>query len=145
MNAELVKVAAGEYGVNEIPGDKSNPDINKYFDIIGHTWADDEVAWCSAFVNWVAKSTNHEYSGELTARSWLSKGHKVEQPEPGDLVIYWRESPASWKGHVGFFFNRVDSHIWTLGGNQDNMVKVTPYPDYRLLGFRRLEKRTENM
>ncbi len=25
-------------------------------------------------------------------------------PLPGDIVIFWRGSPASWEGHVGIFF-----------------------------------------
>jgi hypothetical protein len=30
-------------------------------------------------------------------------GTKVAYPEPGDIVVFWRESPQSWKGHVGIF------------------------------------------
>lgn len=61
-------------------------------------------------------------------------------PEPGDVVIFWREDPQSWKGHVGFFFGySQDGHrVYCLGGNQGNQVSVSAYPTNTVLGFRRL-------
>ncbi len=132
MRLVLLNRALGEYGVTEIPGDKSNPEINKYFDITGHTWADDEVSWCGAYMNWVCKTEGFQYSGELTARSWM-QFEEVTDPKPGDIVIFWREDPNSWKGHLGFWIRKQDSVIWTLGGNQGNMVQISDYPAYRLL------------
>lgn len=138
MRLILLETAIKEYGITEIPGDKSNPEINKYFDIIGHTWADDEVSWCSAYVNWVCKSQGFEYSNELVARSWLDMPHVTSsQVKPGDVVVFWRESINSWKGHVGFFIKKNKKGVYTLGGNQDNQVNIKPYPEYRILGYRR--------
>lgn len=139
MRLILLDTAIKEYGVREIPGDKSNPEINKYFDLIGHTWADDELAWCSAYVNWVCKSQGFEYSGKLNARSWLDiEGHVTStQVKPGDIVIFWREDIMSWKGHVGFFIKKNKTGVYTLGGNQNNEVNIKPYPEYRILGYRR--------
>ena len=100
----------------------------------------DETAWCSAFANYVAKTSGHEYTGKLNARSWLDAGEEIENPEKGDIVVLWRESPSSWKGHVGFFVKQTRNYVYVLGGNQGNAVSIRAYDIKRLLGFRRLRK-----
>lgn len=146
MRLILLDRAIKEYGVTEIPGDKSNPEINKYFDLIGHTWADDEIAWCGAFVNWVCKSEGFEYTGKLTARSWLDlDGHVTStQVKPGDLVIFWRDNINSWKGHVGFFVKKNKDGVYCLGGNQNNQVNIKVYPEHTVLGYRRPKYLVQN-
>ena len=137
----LIERALGEYGVMEIPGHMDNPDILKYFHEIGHEWVEhDETAWCSAYVNWVAKKEGCEYTGKLNARSWLDVGEIVLNFQLGDVAILWRENPSSWKGHVGFPIRKEGDTIWLLGGNQTNMVRISPYPYNRVLGYRRLDK-----
>ena len=137
---KILDLAFSQYGISEIPGKgKNNPEIMKYFDIIGHKWVtEDETAWCSAFVNWVCKMAGTEYTGELNAKSWLKKGIKIDFPQIGDVVIIWRESMNSWKGHVGFYIKSNNDYIWILGGNQSNKVKISAYPKFKLLSYRRL-------
>ena len=91
-------------------------------------------------MNWVAKKAGMESSGLGNARSWLNVGIPVVNPEPGDVVVFWRESPNSHKGHVGVFmgYSQDQSRIYTLGGNQNNQVGETAYSKGQLLGFRRL-------
>jgi uncharacterized protein (TIGR02594 family) len=141
-----IEKAFGEYGVREITGKGDHPRIIQYFDEIGYDGKKlkDETAWCSAFANWVAKTTGYEYSGRLNARSWLEVGEKVEEPEFGDLVVLWREKPKSWKGHVGFYVRQTDRYIYILGGNQKNSVSIRAYSKERLLEYRRLSKIKEN-
>lgn len=127
------------YGLEEVPGEENNPMILRMFEDIGHGWNQaDETAWCSAFINWLAWSLRLEYTGKLTARSWLEIGESVQEPQRGHVVIYWRDDPQSWKGHVGLFVRKQGSTIWTLGGNQDNKVCVKGYSDNRLLAYREL-------
>lgn len=127
------------YLLKEIPGELHNMAILNFFSEIGHSWIrDDETAWCSAFINYLAKINGVEYSNKLDARSWLNVGANVTEPSVGDIVVYWRESLASWKGHVGLYMGHIDDQVFCLGGNQDNMVCIKPYPLNRLLGFRRL-------
>ena len=131
--------ALSQYGVTEIPGPANNPNILSYFNYIGHTWVQgEETAWCSAFANWVCKKEGKPYSGSLTARSWLDVGEHVFVPKLGDIVVLWRESPTSWKGHVGFYINHDDAMVYVLGGNQDNQVNIKAYPRVRVLEYRRL-------
>lgn len=138
----IINKALSEYGVKEIVGSKDNLRIVKYFNDIGFDGAKlkDETAWCSAFANWVAKTSGYEYSGALTARSWLRTGTSTASPTIGDIVVFWRESPKSWKGHVGFFIKETKRFVYVLGGNQRNMVCVKAYPKYRLLDYRQLAK-----
>jgi hypothetical protein len=93
-------------------------------------------------MNWIAMEAGFERTDSGLARSWLNSGFSVENPEPGDVVVYWREDPESQKGHVGLFmgYSKNQSRIYTLGGNQDDSVSVSAYPTERLLGFRRLTK-----
>ena len=134
---KLLKIAFTQYGIREISGEVSNIEVNKYFDALGLNY-DDNYAWCSAFLNWCCMEAGLNYSGKLNARSWLEVGEEVAEPELGDIVIFWRESEDSWKGHVAIYINDDGNHIYVLGGNQNNMVCIKSYPSYRLLGFRRL-------
>lgn len=140
MNQEILKILFSQVGVSEIRGQEDNPEILKYFRESGFLDSSikDETAWCSAFANWVANKLGIERSGKLTARSWLNVGCQVSTPEPGDVVIFWRESPSSWKGHVAFFINQDEKNIYVLGGNQANQVGLNPYPKERLIEYRRL-------
>lgn len=138
---QLLKIAFNELGTEEITGDKHNPEVLKYAKdtkIAGVTT--DEIAWCSTFVNWVAWKAGLQISGKANARSWLNVGTKVSVPEPGDIVVYWRESPQSWKGHVGFFigFSFDKKRVYTLGGNQGNRVSVSAYRVDNVLSYQRL-------
>lgn len=136
-----LSIALTQYKVREFIGSGHNPQVLKYFDATrfeGQSWITDETAWCSAFMNWCAEHSGLEKSGELNARSWLEIGEKVEVPQPGDVVILWRESKTSWKGHVGIYVNEKGSSINVLGGNQNNEVNISPYPKEQLLGYRRL-------
>lgn len=139
----MIHKALTQYGIKEIQGPVSNnPEIIKYFVASSQLWVKtDETAWCSAFVNWVAKETGHEYTGELNARSWLKVGEPIEHfQRVGDVVVLWRVSKKDWRGHVGLFISEDEDYIWILGGNQGNMVCIKPYPKHRLLGYRRLRK-----
>lgn len=142
----LLQIAINEIGVKEIPGTGNNPQIMNYARQAGFPdYVSDDIAWCSLFMNWVAQKSGLERSKSLAARSWLNFGIPVSNPEPGDVVIYWRESRDSWKGHVGIFmgFSADLKRIYCLGGNQGNQVSVTAYPAEMLLGFRRLRPDSE--
>ena len=138
---KLVEKALKEYGVSEIIGEENNDRIMQYFADIGQTWVtNDETAWCSAFMNWVALQAGYERSNKLNARSWLEVGEEVKTPQVGDIVVFWRQSPESWKGHVGIFISKINGGVMTLGGNQNNSVCIKPYTEDRVLSYRRLDK-----
>jgi len=129
------------YGLKETIGASHNPQILAMFAEIGFDWVDnDEVAWCSAALNYFCKKLGYERSGKLDARSWLKMPIFVLKPQLGDIVVLWRYSPADWRGHVGLFINWDEENVWVLGGNQSNMLSIASYPRDRVLGFRQTRK-----
>ena len=103
------------------------------------------VQWCAAFINAVLE--NHDIPGSetvsqhpLVARSFLSWGVAVDEPQPGDIAIFPRGQ--AWQGHVGFYVSTVyrdgEKWYWILGGNQDNSVSYKLYPANKTIGIRRL-------
>lgn len=139
----ILRIATDELGVREIEGSEHNPRIVNYAKEAGLDWVnDDETPWCSIFMNWVATKANFQKTNSALARSWLQVGFEVDDPEPGDVVVYWREKRSGIKGHVGIFlgFSSDKSRIYTLGGNQMNAVSISAYSAKRLLGFRRISK-----
>jgi uncharacterized protein (TIGR02594 family) len=137
---KIIKIALTQIGVKEIKGRQDNPAVLKYFDEIGFNGSQlkDETAWCSAFANWVCKKAGLPYTGKLNARSWLKMGQQVYNPQLGDIVVFWRNDPNSWQGHVAFFVRETRNWVYVLGGNQNNQVKISAYPKNRLLQYRRL-------
>jgi uncharacterized protein (TIGR02594 family) len=138
---DLLKIAFKELGNEEILGNQHNPEILKYASETGiKSITSDEIPWCSTFINWVAKKAGLQYSGKANARSWLNIGTRVSTPEPGDIVVFWRESHESWKGHVGIFLgvSTDKKRVYCLGGNQGNRVSVSAYRLNTVLAFQRL-------
>lgn len=141
-STELFIHACQYYGEREVPGKGNNPTILQWLKDI-FPWVEDEIAWCSAFMTAMAKQCNMDHPQEKAgaARSWLNVGQAViDSPVPGDVCVFWRESPSSWKGHVAMFVRETDKFIWVLGGNQSDQVNIRPYTKSRLLSIRRLSK-----
>ena len=147
--SKLLHAAFTQVGITEVKGEQDNPEIVKYFNELGFDGSrlKDETAWCSAVLGYLCKKLHLPYSGRLNATSWLDVGVPVDNPVPGDIVIFWRgqskgeliDGTNIQKGHVGIFINRRDEMIWVLGGNQSNSFTLSPYSEVRLLGYRRLE------
>lgn len=141
MNQDLLYWALTKYGDKEVSGDVDSSSIMQMAKDCGFdSYVHDEISWCSLFVNWVALQAKYTRSGSLAARSWLNIGFATATPEIGDVVVLWRESPQSWKGHVGLFIRHQGTNVYILGGNQGNMVNISAYPATQILGYKVLEK-----
>ena len=139
----LVTQARKFYGLKEIVGKDNNKIIIQFFKETGNgKIKNDEVAWCSVFVGYCAKQAGFDLKIKPTAKSWLEVGKTITEPQPGDIVVFWREDPNSWKGHVSIFIGKDEetNEIICLGGNQDDQVCIRKYDANSVLGFRRLEK-----
>lgn len=118
---------------------------------LDNTWPEhDEVPWCAAFVNYIAWLMRLPRSKSLRARTWLEVGTPVCQRDAliGFTVVILQRgggnqpdaSVIQAPGHVGFFggFDEVANKILLLGGNQSDTVKLSSYPESRILGIRSL-------
>lgn len=135
-------------GVRETAGLASTPLIVAMLRLDQAWPGGDDVAWCSAFVNWIAWLLRLPRSKSLAARSWLTVGRLValEHARPGfDVVILTRGAEpqpgphvVDAPGHVGFFAGFESGYVWILGGNQGDAVSLARFPSGRVLGVRRL-------
>ena len=96
--------------------------------------------WCAAFINACERAVGNPGTGKLNARSFLAYGEKIDlqKAEKGDIVVFKRGG-STWQGHVSYFYSydMKDDGLWVLGGNQADMVRLSFYPRYKLLGVRR--------
>jgi len=141
-NTELYNVAAHYLGVQEWAGkDSNNPVVLDFYKQAGHPEVKtDEVPWCAAFVNSVLHDCGIKGTGALNARSFMKWGKEVpsHRINLGDIIVFWRESPTSWKGHVAFFAGYdAEGNILSLGGNQGDAVSIKSYDKSKLLTVRR--------
>ena len=140
----IIKEARKHYGIEEIEGNKHNKAILNFFKETGNgAIKTDEDAWCSVFVSYCAKQAGLNYSKKANAKSWLQQGTATTNPKPGDIVVFWREDPDSWEGHVAIYLGRDEStnEIICLGGNQDDQVCIRNYYTNRVIGYRTLTKK----
>lgn len=139
-------VAQTWVGAREVLGNKSNPLIVAMLQTCDTGTDNDEVAWCSAFVNFICKQLRLPRSKSLAAKSWMDVGFPIsvfDAKPDADIVIFNRTANPAL-GHVGFFAG-IDSHqeeanktIVILGGNQSNSVSLQHFPIDQIAGVRRL-------
>ena len=140
MIPQYMKTARSLIGTKEIVGKKDNPVVMAMYADVGHKWVQhDEVAWCAAFVGSCLEKNGIRSTRKLNARSYLDWGVEVplSKARKGDIVIFERGGPQSWKGHVAFFEGVAGTKVKVLGGNQANAVNVKPYSKSKVLGVRR--------
>lgn len=131
-----VAVARAELGVRPFAPGESNPRIVDYHRGTNVEGYDDKISWCSSFVNWCLGNAGIVGTGSALARSWLNWGDPLAKPRLGCVTVLWRESPDSWKGHVGFFIRQQEHQVILLGGNQDGTVRELAYSDESVIAWR---------
>lgn len=94
---------------------------------------DDETPWCAAFVGAMLESVGIISSRFESARSYLTWGSKISNPELGCIVVFSRDGG----GHVGFVVGRDErGNLLVLGGNQSDEVNVKAFSRERVVGYR---------
>ena len=68
----------------------------------------------------------------LASISWLKFGEELDAISYGCVLVFWRGSPASRKGHVGFYVSEDNECFHVLGGNQSNRISVSRIAKNRL-------------
>lgn len=124
-------------GIEEFKGEaKHNPRILEYHATVRGGLDEDEVHWCSSFVNWCIEQSDISGTNSALARSWEKWGQRLSGPQTGAVAVFWRKSKSSGLGHVGFFVEESASSVSVLGGNQGDRVSIAPQSKERLLGYR---------
>ena len=130
---EWIQIAKREIGVKEVRGGE-NPRIIEYHSKTTLRASEDEVAWCSAFVNWVMAQCGMERSHSAAARSWLGCETRLKGFKKYAIVVFKRGNSA-WQGHVAFCIDDLGSSIRCLGGNQSDQVSYATYRKSDVLGY----------
>lgn len=120
-------------GTREIPGPKHNSMIVGWWKRLGgYNFNDDETPWCGGFVGHCIETAGLPFPKLYPrAQSWASWGRSVP-PSVGAVVVFKR--PGG--GHVGFLVGESPTNYYVLGGNQSNMVNITPLAKNRAVAIR---------
>jgi uncharacterized protein (TIGR02594 family) len=128
--------AFNEIGVHE-QGNNSGPDLARYRQLA--QCGVDHDPWCAIFVNAMLASCNPAVPGTRSASSQSFRDSanfvKLGGPALGAIVVFWRNSPRSGLGHVGFYRGETAESVYVLGGNEDNMVQIEPLSKSQLRGY----------
>jgi uncharacterized protein (TIGR02594 family) len=128
--------AWGDLGVAEIAGSQHNARVVRYYAEVGHPEiADDEVAWCAAFLGACLERSGVRSTRSLMARSYLGWGDPAPEPAYGAIAVLSRGFDPRL-GHVGFLVGSTSADVILLGGNQGDAVGVQAFPRSRLLALR---------
>lgn len=142
---QLAQRLVGE--VREVRGPQADPFILWCHASCGVVTTEDEVPWCSSFLNRLAWLLRLPRSKSARARSWLTVGTPVawSAVAVGDVVVLNRGgSPdptvISSPGHVTLYAGPATraTHFCGLGGNQRDGVTIAEFPVADVLGVRRL-------
>ena len=133
---EWYKLASNEIGTHEV-GDNSGPAISRYRQLA--QCGSDHDPWCAIFVNAMFASCNPLVPGTKSPLSQSFRSNpnftKLSGPALGAVSVFWRNSPRSGLGHVGFYRGETSESIYVLGGNEDNMVEIAPMSKNQLIGY----------
>ncbi|MBB6499124.1 TIGR02594 family protein [Pedobacter cryoconitis] len=132
--------ARKHYGLLEIPGKDSNPDILKWAKEVGVSgwYTNDDIPWCGLFVGICVQRAGYQTVGSklLAALEWSNWGVGINPGKEAfnDILVFKR--PGG--GHVGFYCGENDQAFLVYGGNQSNAVGLAWIDKARLVACRRL-------
>lgn len=147
-SAPWMKIAVAELGVHEdsLPG-KHTKRIIEYHKSTTYKAKEDEVAWCSSFVNWVLIQAGYSGTNSVAAKSWVDWGVEDKNPGKGTIIVIYKKpkkgtnkATGSTSGyHVGFLISKSEKYIRILGGNQSDQVKYSNFraSSYEVKAYRK--------
>lgn len=130
-------VARRYIGQREIRGPKHNSWIIRIWETLKLPFRDDETPWCAGYVGFCLETAGIPSTRSAAARSYQKWGVKIDRPIPGCVVVFWRGSPNSYSGHVGFVTGMTRSgNLVVLGGNQGDAVSEAAFTTDRVVSYR---------
>lgn len=132
-------------GAGEVGGNNRGPFVKKYL----HGLVSEGEPWCAGFVSYCFSQNPagmpfrytvgaRNILQEFNKRGWAHKPGEDYLPQPGDIVVWWRDQLASGKGHIGLVHQLRDGFLYTIEGNKSPNVQGFNYVFSRmdkLLGF----------
>ncbi len=134
--ADVVSVAQSQIGLGEVGGNNKGMYVRKYLN------GQEGLPWCAGFVSWCVREAGYDIPYLLRAKSYLKYGEVVNDPQPGDIVVFSRKGG----GHVGIIERVTKDKIISIEGNlgaYPSKIKRVIYKRGQiknLLGFVRLSK-----
>jgi uncharacterized protein (TIGR02594 family) len=127
-------IAEAEIGVRENAAvGQHNKRILEFHKATSLRATEDEVPWCSSFVNWVMVESGRTGTKSAAAKSWLNWGTEVS-PRSGAVTVIKKKVGGADKAtgsssgfHVAFFVSATETHLRLLGGNQSDSVKYSNF------------------
>lgn len=133
-------------GTLETAGSADNPVILSWADEIAKKFPEmklycaqyqhDSIPWCGLTVGYVMAHNGikpifgpTDTDKFLWARAWEQFGTKVDEPKPGDVLVF--------PGHVSMFDGQEGDYYLCRGGNQSDSVKISKYPTSSVIAIRR--------
>lgn len=130
------QLALHEIGFHETG---NNQGIGKYI-AMAHAGSEGDP-WCAIFSCAMLEGSGYRSPRSASSQSFRTDPNFVELsgPAPGAIVVYWRISKSSGQGHVGFYRGENATSVWTLGGNENDMVQIEALPkdssSFGLIGY----------
>lgn len=115
------QLALHEIGFHEVG---NNQGIGRYI-AMAHCGAEGDP-WCAIFSNAMLEQAG--LTGTRSASSQSFRSHpafvQLSGPALGAIAVFYRGAKDSGLGHVGFYRGEDAGHVWTLGGNENDMVQI---------------------
>lgn len=143
--ALAVAISELKVGAGEVGGNNRGPFVKKYMNGL----APEGEPWCAGFLSYcfskIPSGMPFPYTvgardvlRQFKKKSWAQPPNSGYVPQPGDVVVWWRESLSSGKGHVSLVHQLSDGFLYTIEGNKSPNVQGFSYVFSRmdkLLGF----------
>ncbi len=106
----------------------NNQGIGRYIDL-AHAGSEGDP-WCAIFCNAMLEKSGVPGTRSASSQSFRTNSNFVQLSLPaiGAIAVFWRGSQASGLGHAGFYRGESADHVWTLGGNENDMVQIESLP-----------------
>ena len=102
-----LSIAQSQIGLGEIGGNNRGYYVRQYLN------GKENLPWCAGFISYCFKRAGYPLQYFLNAKSYLRVGKKVNNPQPGDLIIFSRKGG----GHIAII-EKVDKNgITTIEAN----------------------------
>lgn len=115
------------------PETRSSPVIDEVGFIPRADHNSDKVPWASSFVNWSLEKAGAVGTRSRSALSWVTWGVPLDGPATGAIAVL---DYGSGRGHVGFVEGKFGELLVILGGDQDDSVSRTAFPEADIVAYR---------